>query len=825
MKRAVITFLVTAALLALLLIPSLLAPIETHTAQAKGVETPVAAEQAQKTAFSGSVVLYVGSPEALVKGEKTSIDDNPAVVPFIENSRTLMPLAFVARTLGFSVEWQEATRSVTLKQQGLTLEFKLGSPIMKNNGASVEMETAALAQNGRTFVPISYVAKAMSLNVTYDRGLIILDSEKTYSLSEDAEYINALIDQLSGLPTVGSAENFNALMKDIAAEQNEAVRKGELWGWEVAEDDVFPMIQMEAVPVTDENAQVSPETPAMGLANRAEGDADGVDHSTTNIQVAGVDEADIVKTDGSHIYHLADGALNIIQADGRGQMKLLCAIDLQYKQTGRQNGFYPQDMYVDGNYLCVIGSEYVYGQDNSARYLGKDFVTAYVYDISDKAAPLLTREFSAEGSLLTSRKVDNTLYLVINHYMSFYGYIEPCEAAPLYRDSSVAKDDELIPLNFGAMRYFPGQEDSSMLVICGLNLTDAQAEAKITSILGSGNTVYMSRSALYIAKHNYSYRSFFWRELVEDRVVGGDSDNTTFFKFALDDGYAIYQAKGTANGNVLNQYSMDEFDGCFRVAMTVQPYLEESKNALVIFDRSMQLIGSIEDMAPGERVYSARFMGERAFMVTYRTVDPLFTLDLSDPHHPRVLGELKIPGYSTYLHPYDENHLIGFGRDTEEYKTIDSKGNVVSERAVNKGLKLALFDISDLSDPKEISVVSIGDESTSSELLYNPKALLFSKEKGIFAFPVSHYSYRAEDKEYADLNGAHVYDISPAGIKLRGVISPAGIDKNDPKSWYYDGNIQRILYIGDTFYSASNWGMQANNMAGLQYIGAVRYGK
>jgi uncharacterized secreted protein with C-terminal beta-propeller domain len=329
----------------------------------------------------------------------------------------------------------------------------------------------------------------------------------------------------------------------------------------------------------------------------------------------------------------------------------------------------------------------------------------------------------------------------------------------------------------------------------------------------------MSRSALYVAKSNYDY--FRIRPpLPREEESGAALNKTTFFKFALDNGYAVYQAKGLTEGAVLNQYSLDEFNGYFRAVMTVDTQGGESKNSLVIFDRAMRLSGSVGDLAPGERVYSARFMGDRAFMVTYRTVDPLFALDLSDPRAPKVLGELKIPGYSSYLHPYDENHLIGFGRDTEEYTTYDSKGSVVNTRAVNRGLKLALFDISDLSQPKELAVVSIGDENTHSALLNNPKALLFSKKKGFIAFPVQHYAYNKED---AELNGAHVYDISPAGIKQRGVIHWEGADKGGYDYKYYESNIQRILYIGNTFYSASDTGLQSNDMLSLKYIGSRKY--
>jgi hypothetical protein len=189
------------------------------------------------------------------------------------------------------------------------------------------METAAFARNGRTVVPIFYVAQAMDIKVTYDRGLIILDSEKIYDLSADKKYIDGLIEKLSGLPTVGSAEKFNALMKDLAAaEQNQ----GREMIWEQDSEIAFSLALDDAVAVPPIALQPdAPETaPATG--------ADRGDYSTTNIQVAGVDEADIIKTDGLYIYHLTGGMLNIIQTDGSGQMRQICVLDLQ-KQA---NDFY-----------------------------------------------------------------------------------------------------------------------------------------------------------------------------------------------------------------------------------------------------------------------------------------------------------------------------------------------------------------------------------------------------------------------------------------------------------------------------------------------------
>ena len=565
MKRGFIISLGAAGLLIMLCAVAFLLSPGPGPAYAGAEAQPAAgAAETAAPAFSGSIVLYVGSPEALINGVSSRIDENPAVVPFIENSRTLMPLAFVAKTLGFSVEWLPDTREVILKQDGLKLEFKLGSKIMKNNGKAIEMETAAISRNGRTVVPIFYVAKAMNIQVTYDRGLIILDSAKTYSLTADKEYIDSLIAKLSGLPMVGSAAKFDELMKDIAAEAKQNWGYGE-YGI-MLEEPAMDMAAAESA----KNALPTPTAPPTASLDEGRGGGGEADYSTTNIQVEGVDEADIIKTDGSYVYHLSGGTLNIIQADGRGNMKQACALDLEYQNSG----FYPRDMYVDGAKLCVIGSEYVYQppvfNEPSVKiappyYRGRNYVKALVYDISQKSAPKLLREFKAEGDLLTSRKVDNTLYLVVNYYMNFYGIDLPSQAVPLYRDSVSAKGEEAVPLDFSAMRYFPGSEDGSLLMICGLDLADDKAEAKIASLLGSGGTVYMSRSALYVAKYNYVY-NIVPQGGVVDVVM---NDQTTFFKFALDNGYAVYQAKGTAEGNLLNQYSMDEFNGNFRAAMTV----------------------------------------------------------------------------------------------------------------------------------------------------------------------------------------------------------------------------------------------------------------
>ncbi len=777
------------------------------------------ADDGATAGLGNAVVLLVGSPKALVYGAAKQIDSNAAVVPFIENSRTMMPLSFVANALGFDVSWADATKTATLEKDSLTLQFVLGSKIMKQNGKNVTMDAASISKNGRTLVPISYVAKAMGLNVTYDRGLIILDKERTYNVKTDAALINEGIAALSGLPAVGSAAN----LKDILAKlsiTNNGVYKGE-------------------------KMTMSENQTAMEMAPAADAARGADDYSQTNVQVAGVDEADVVKTDGQYIYHLNFNipAINIVKAYPADSMKTVSTISY----SNEANGFYPSQMYIDGNLLIVIGYTWVpadpvetmtepKASDGATapavsskmiadyRYYGTSVAKVIVYDIANKEKPVVTREFSVEGSTVDSRKIGDTLYLVVNQYLDTYNITDLIEILPTYYDSASGKVKKTI--DCVTMQYFPEAQDNSLLMICGINLKNSLADAQIASILGSGQQIYMSESSLYVTKYNYAYNIGIMRTSI-DIAPGSNqlSDATSIFRFTLSDGYAVYNATGVVEGSVLNQYSMDEYEGYFRIATTKGGWGENLRNQLYVLDSSMNITGSIKEMAPGERVYSARFMGDRAFMVTYRTVDPLFAIDLSNPSSPTVLGELKIPGYSTYLHPYDENHLIGFGMDTDQVTSTDSKGNVVDVRTVNVGLKLAMFDISDMMNPKELSSVSFGNQSTYSELLYNPKAMVFSKEKGFFAFPVTSYQYTDySGKTHESFSGAYVFDIGLNGISERGTISQLNASDYDQYGSYdYNKAIQRILYIGDTFYTLSGYGIQANEITSLSYKNSVAY--
>jgi len=221
-----------------------------------------------------------------------------------------------------------------------------------------------------------------------------------------------------------------------------------------------------------------------------------------------------------------------------------------------------------------------------------------------------------------------------------------------------------------------------------------------------------------------------------------------------------------------------------------------------VLDSNLKTVGQVNDLAKGETIYSVRFEGETGYMVTYRTVDPLFVVNLSDPANPKVEGELKIPGYSTYMHPYDENHIIGFGMDTQD---------MGDGRVVNNGVKMAMFDVSDPADPKELFSVTIGEAGSFSELNYNHKALLFSKEKNLIAFPIniagSDYNYVAQ--------GLQVYSIDMVNGRF---VSKGTITHGDAALYDYNTYISRGLFVGNTLYAVSGVKITSHTMSNLNKL-------
>lgn len=595
------------------------------------------------------------------------------------------------------------------------------------------------------------------------------------------------------LPVVGSSANLKKLLEEVR--KNEAYYYGHRGEIQEAAAVAAPRAESKQV---------------LG----------GADYSATNVQVAGVDEADVIKTDGTYIYQATAEAVVITQAVPASEMKVIKRLDYAKEH------FTPLELYVDDQHLVVIGAyrpNTLY-YDSAERWHRIDSTTkAIIYDKRNPAALQQLREVEIEGEYLTSRKIDSALYLISNHSLDLYGIVEEKAEilGPLYRDSVGQKEYAQVP--FAKIHYFPDDVRPNYLIVAGLRLDQPTQKMDVSPYLGSGENVYASSENLYVAVTKTPASPVLMkRKVAPDTPVQRD---TSIYKFAMINGQLAYKGNGTVPGTILNQFSMDEHNDTLRIATTSGDMWRNdehtSKNNLYVLDEKLQTVGKLEGIAPGEKIYSARFMGDRAYMVTFKKVDPLFVIDLKQPAAPVILGKLKIPGYSDYLHPYDQNHIIGFGKDTEETK----------DTAFYQGLKVALFDVTDVSSPKEMFKELIGDRGTDSELLSNHKALLFSKEKNLLAFPVS--LREVSDKERADIaaygdftyQGAYVYQLDLThGFTLRKRITH--LDREDTlkagDEWYESGkNVKRIMYIGDNLYTISAEKIMAHDLDQLQETGRV----
>ncbi len=521
----------------------------------------------------------------------------------------------------------------------------------------------------------------------------------------------------------------------------------------------------------------------------------GSDHSTTNVQVAGVDEADFVKTDGQYVYAISQGEkITITDIRNPQKMKVLSEIK-------REEGYNPMQLFLHDDLLIVLGSKMEQNDRNDRRYYNFDhFTTVRLYSITDKAKPQLIREIGAEGYMNTARKTGDLLYVITN-MQPMYWIMEDLEGEklrPALYDSSEKKAKSYMA--YEDISILPGAVEPTYSIITAIDLsTPAKSTLKTKGFLGSSEIVYMTKDHLYLTATQFEKNN----GMEEKMIWNPENMSTAFFKYKLDGVNVTFQRSAEMKGTVLNQFSMDEYNDHFRVAMTegnMWNTQRPSQNHLYIFDENMKLTGSVKGMAKGERIYSARFMGEKAYIVTFRETDPLFVIDVANPAKPTVLGELKIEGFSNYLHPIDENHLIGFGYDTVAEKNPSGGEPIIR----TKGMKLSLFDVTDFSNPKEKDKTIIGGSGTHSPLQYDHKALFKQPKQNLYGFPASIYEEGEKNHEVNYIgSGALIYEITPEkGIVLKGDLIKRKAKGQQYEEW--EKQIQRIIYSGNHLYTLSH---------------------
>lgn len=549
----------------------------------------------------------------------------------------------------------------------------------------------------------------------------------------------------------------------------------------------------------------------------ASSESAGSDASETNIQVEGVDEADLVKTDGGHIYQVSQNKVNIIRAIPAGEMKLAASISFE-------ESFSPNELFLFQNQLVVIGHSSDFEKDTNMTKQSSATDTmiapasqatkAFVYDVKSPEKPEQIREIKLDGSYVSARRMGGFVYLVTNQYPQYWILEDNnnLDLRPSVYDSAVSISPT--PVDYDKIQYFPNSNEANYTLIAAFNLNEPKKGAEITTYLGSGSQLYMSKDNLYLAVPRYDEKAIG----LTNSVVTPDS---SIYKFSVKDTEVKFHSSAEITGTLLNQFSMDEHNGYFRLVTTkgfAWDDRQPSTNQLYILDENLKQVGELKELARGERIYSARFLDNKIYMVTFKETDPLFVIDASEPTKPKVLGELKIPGFSNYLHPYDENHLIGFGQDT---KLVTDKNANGQPRVLTDGVKISLFDVSDMANPKEKFTEIIGGRGTYSSLNYDHKALLFNKNKNLFGFPISVYqnSSRNDYEQIFDFQGAYLYNIKPdTGFTLQLKISHETA-KNQYELW--ESSIQRLVTIGDKVFALSPQKITAHDLLSKGQIGEL----
>lgn len=628
-----------------------------------------------------------------------------------------------------------------------------------------------------------------------------------------------------------------------------------------------------------DDIELSAEWSNMGIMSKNSAGGELVDWSQTNVQVTGVDEPDIVKTDGTYLYIVSNNRVIIILAVPAENAEILSEIEINSNLSIK-------NIFINGDRLVIFAEDYNYPiyrtlepvvmEDETTeisveptaaititpRWYSSPDSHILIFDLENLENTELVKDVVVPGRLSGARMIGDFVYMITNQY-----------SYDIYR---LEKNQTIIPtimingetkeISLSNILYVNTTEESSSVTnIVSVNIhDDSQDVTAKMFLLGNSHLLYVSRDNIYITYSTRNYDYDLLREVVEEVLnpylpesykeelelvdtlsiteyqkqtvaewilqnftstmnenlkqsssmeIMRRIDRTVIHRIGISDGEISYEAQGTVPGSAKNQFSMNEYDGYLRISTTIEGWRVsnfisrvDSQNNIYVLNMDLEIVGSLEGLAPDEEIYATRFLGDKCYLVTFRQMDPFFVIDLSNPNNPTVLGELKIPGFSTYLHPYDETHVIGIGRNGSK-------------------IKVALYDVSDVSNPIELSKYEIDNNDgswwrTQSAALDEHKAFLFDREKNLLVIPAGS----------GNKQSAYVFDITiEDGVKLKGKIAHSSpientTEEDEDSYWYgydYDYSIHRVLYIGDVLYTISNNMVKMNNLDDLSEINSV----
>jgi hypothetical protein len=624
------------------------------------------------------------------------------------------------------------------------------------------------------------------------------------------------------------------------------------------------------IPVFDNVSGAPPNSPEAGAGGGVSTPAPRGpdDYTDTNNQVAGVDEADFVKNDGTRIFVISGRKLYVHRSWPAESLSAVGSLVLEG---------WPREMFLKDNRVVIFSQVALQEQGGGSGgggkqdgmmdvapcdpfggcgYYGTNATKVTVVDVSNMASPRVEDELFIPGSYANARRTDGSVRLLLNDSFRYPRNMRwwPEYSEGLWQDEGRLKAalDKLMEENEKAIRqqslkqwlpsgwrklpdgtkvevgydcrdFYRSNTPAKLgfVTVASLNLDTPFAESTVrrTSLVTDPGEVYASTESLYLASQHW----WWWPE-------DGQKDHTYLHKFDIrNPGSARYVGSGVVEGHLLNQFSMDEHQGVLRVATTISTYKQEgdnpwgrteTTNRLFTFSEKggrLVKVGQTEELAKGERIYSARFLGNKGYVVTFRQVDPLFTFDLSNPEKPRKVGELKVPGFSSYIHPLDENHLITIGVHVPENQTN------WRERA----LKLSMFDVSNPADPKEKFTRLVGTAYGWSEALYEHKAFNFFPAKGLLAIPFSDYLPGSPDYWSGFRSELRVYRVDAStGFTPVGNVSMADVYQTfnyRSWSWYWTPTVRRSVMADDYVYAISDAGVRVAHVSNLQVPLATTY--
>ncbi len=600
----------------------------------------------------------------------------------------------------------------------------------------------------------------------------------------------------------------------------------------------FPSNQALAAYLEDQYARSALPTTLWALDNDAQPGwtdnkafAGEKGYSETNIQEAGVDESDTVKTDGTFLY-----------VAGEKEVRIISALPPQSMQTAgsiRVNGLV-NSLYLYEKTLVILytpsdgeGAQWIYNDNLKMIDVGMPYWNPIrvksgiiLADVSVPSAPSVIKDIQIDGSLFASRVTEGNLHVISQ-------FIPDLPDLELWYDGTASGREATVESNRQALQsmtlddYLPsyalydGSGDmikegrlvttenlvkpatpsgGTIVSLITVSLSDLAKDFSAIGFVADIHHVYASTRAVYMISTIYQ------GDTGEGTLKDPEIYQTRIYQFDILNGSVAYSAEGEVSGHILNRFSLGEYDNILRIATTTG-YVWDGSASNHVFclkkeDKNLAAIGRLENLAPGERLYSARFIGDRGFLVTFEEADPLFTLDLSDPYHPMAVGELKTPGYATYLHPLDNDHLLAIGKDTVS----------VDNQALEQGLRLSVYDVTDFAVPRLVASEKIGDRGTVSEALFNQKAITFLAEKNLLALPVNLNEIKdpenPEDGGANTFNGLYVYRLTDDyGFDFLGRIPLSDGGETNNATYYPDW--YRGVFMDDYIYALTPYTVKA----------------